>query len=779
MPTPAEIDEQIALERDQIRIGINKLHSNTKNLEEKSYASASVYGVSSIDQLLPLVIARITETRLRIRKGSAGVNFKEIAHFLRDVEAEVAGAIACKVVFDQVFSTKRSSNQATAVCDAIGQAIENNCLLDHYEATCPGLLHTLKERYYHASMGTTQRVTVIKTMMNRIDAVDHWKCWGREVRVRLGGWLLDCVIEASGWFMTDLRQEGKKRNLYVIPTPLFIEIKDAVMDQAELFAPIALPMLIPPNDWSNERPGGYILNECMKGYPLVRRGNPLCIQGETPLKFLNHIQQSGFVLSDFIVDVAETLMEKGISVGKFIPVCEIPLPVKPPDIADNKEARKDYNRKAAEVHNQNAQAFRKSCRTRMTMNAVQRFKGRTFYHGWSLDYRGRAYPIASVLTPQSDDFGKSLLKFAEPSLMTERAKFWLKFNVSTTYGLDKSTMQERQDWAEANTELITKVATEPLKYLHEWEAASEPWQFLSSCEEMYHCVIKGDRKYTSSMVATDATCSGLQILAGMSGDKSTAELCNVIPSDKPQDAYKVVAEAAKPNCPESIRPYMDRKVVKKVVMTLPYNSKPYSNRSYIRDALKEVNVDIDKDKLTATVKAVRNAMSEIVPGPMKVMKWIEEEVVNALKRGATELKWVTPSGFVVNQRLNKVQLKAVELQLMGRVQIKVATSDEGEVDKNHHKNATSPNLIHSADASLLHLSAIRFNNPLALIHDSVLCRSTDVDSISALVRETYMHLFAEQDYLTDWAKQIGAETEPPIIGTLNAASVIKSTYFFC
>ena len=145
MPTPAEIDEQIALEKDQIRIGINKLHSNTKNLEEKSYASASVYGVSSIDQLLPLVIARITETRSRIRLGCAGVSFKEIAHFLRDVEAEVAGAIACKVVFDQVFSTKRGANQATAVCDAIGQAIENNCLLDHYEATCPGLLHTLKE----------------------------------------------------------------------------------------------------------------------------------------------------------------------------------------------------------------------------------------------------------------------------------------------------------------------------------------------------------------------------------------------------------------------------------------------------------------------------------------------------------------------------------------------------------------------------------------------------------------------------------------------------------
>ena len=40
-------------------------------------------------------------------------------------------------------------------------------------------------------------------------------------------------------------------------------------------------------------------------------------------------------------------------------------------------------------------------------------------------------------------------------------------------------------------------------------------------------------------------------------------------------------------------------------------------------------------------------------------------------------------------------------------------------------------------------------------------------------------LFAENDYLKDFAAQIGAETEPPIIGDLKPESVIESTYFFC
>ena len=60
-----------------------------------------------------------------------------------------------------------------------------------------------------------------------------------------------------------------------------------------------------------------------------------------------------------------------------------------------------------------------------------------------------------------------------------------------------------------------------------------------------------------------------------------------------------------------------------------------------------------------------------------------------------------------------------------------------------------------------------------------MCRATDMQTLSVLVRETYMNIFAEQDFLTDFAQQIGAETEPPIIDTLRPESVIESTYFFC
>ena len=773
------INEQVQLERSQVSQGLKRLNDNTFKLEDQSYASASVYGIASIDTLLPLLVDKITMTNRRIHEGKNGVVFKEIDQYLSGLEPLAAAAIACKITFDRVFSFKEGSNFAVNVCDSIGHAIEDECQMRHYEEKVPALLTTLKKNYWHKSIGTQQKLVVIKTLMNRYK-VPAWTPWGRSIRVKLGGWLLDCIMESSGWFEQMNFAEKGRRVKYILPTAEFLDIKDEVMATAELFSPLAWPMLVPPKDWSNEEKGGYILNEVMCGHELVRRGDHQCIQGETPLDFLNKIQKVGYKLNPFIVSTAEFLQEKEISVGKFLPVIHYDLPPKPVDIAENKESRKNYRRGVAEVMNRQAQETRRSCRTRMTMEAVSKFKGREkFYIPWSFDYRGRAYPIPAFLTPQDTDFGKSLIKFAESAEVTPESYKWLAFQVATTYGLDKHTWNDRQQWVKDNIATITRIAEDPVDNIGDWEGAEEPWQFLAACDEYYHCVLKKDRLTTNLCVATDATCSGLQILAGLARDKSTAQLVNVLPSDKPQDAYAVIAEVSMPHIPEVLWQVWDRKCVKRTVMTIPYNAKAFSNRQYIKEALKEKGIEVDKDDLTITVRAVREAMSLVVPGPMSVMKWIEDEVSKAVKRGVTELEWTTPSGFVVVQRLMKKKTEIIELKLLGRCRLTVATEDGKIVDKSRHKAATAPNLIHSLDASLLHESVKRFDEPIALIHDSVLCRATDMSLLSTIVRETYMYLFADHDYLNTFAQQIGAETDPPIIGDLEPRSVIDSTYFFC
>ena len=174
-------------------------------------------------------------------------------------------------------------------------------------------------------------------------------------------------------------------------------------------------------------------------------------------------------------------------------------------------------------------------------------------------------------------------------------------------------------------------------------------------------------------------------------------------------------------------------------------------------------------------------MNVVVPGPMEVMKWVENEVKEVLKVDKKYLEWKTPSGFIVHQEIMEYDRKKpqrITLQLLGGCTLQLGNlTDNPNVAR--HKAATAPNLIHSLDASLLHLAVTRFDKPIALIHDSVLCRASDMDILDFLVRQTYVELFANRNYLQEFAQQIGATTEPPIIGDLKPETVMKSTYFFC
>ncbi len=111
MATKDEIKLQVQHERDAIAQGLKKLRDNTLRLEQRQYASATVYGVASIDSLLPLVVKEIEDTVFqRIHKGHNGVSFAEIARYLVDVEPLAAAAITCKVVFDKVFARIRGND---------------------------------------------------------------------------------------------------------------------------------------------------------------------------------------------------------------------------------------------------------------------------------------------------------------------------------------------------------------------------------------------------------------------------------------------------------------------------------------------------------------------------------------------------------------------------------------------------------------------------------------------------------------------------------------------
>ncbi len=776
MLTEKQIEDQEEFERKQISGGLHKLRSNTTKLEEKTYASATVYGSACVNSIMPDLIAFIDSKKDKFLT-QAGRNFHVFHKHILPSSSEIQALLTCKVVFDHVFSPQQKKHLITTIAMAIGTALEAEAQMEYYDKEAPALLATLKKNYWHQAKGTEYKRKCIQTLMHKQN-ITPWIRWDKTTKVKVGTFLMDCLMEVSGWFERDLMNKGRKRYAVLNPTELLIQHHDQIMRMAELFSPLAKPMSIPPRNWNPLQDGGYYLNELTRCHNLIRRTDHGLIQGEIPYEFINKIQKVSYKLNPFIVKVAKELEEKGISVGKFRPVIQHEIPPKPPEEA-SKEVWKSWKKEATIARNLQAAEVRKSCRTRMTMEVVREFEGKDYYIPWSFDYRGRAYPIPNLLTPQDTDFGKSLILFSEGVRITKKGMEWIKFQLATTYGLDKATMQERLDWIEngENRELVHRVWSDPIGNIADWENADEPWLFLAACVEWYELYYE-HRDETHLPVAVDATCSGLQILAGLAKDASTARMVNVIGSNKPQDAYATIASRSVEAIPDRLKPYWDRKVTKRCVMTIPYNAKPFSNRSYIRDAFKEKGVDVDKEELTQCVNAVRAAMNVVVPGAMSVMKWIETEIARAIRAGADEIKWTTPSGFNVRQRLMKTKSTVIQTQLMGRCEVHVAGAETG-VDLKHHKNATAPNLIHSLDASLLHMAVMNFNAPIALIHDSVLCRATDMCKLSTLVRDTYMRLFAEHEPLTDFALAIGAEEQPPIIGDLKPEAVIDSQYFFC
>ena len=776
MLTEKQIDDQQEFERKCISGGLHKLESNTTKLEEKTYASATVYGSACVNSILPDLIAFIDSKKDKFLI-KAGKDYAVFHKHILPSESPIQALLCCKVIFDHVFSPQLKKHEITTMAMAIGAALEAEAQMEYYEKEAPALLNTLKKNYWHQAKGTEYKRKSIQTLMHKT-SITPWVHWDKPTKVKVGTFLMDCLMEVSGWFERDLVRKGRKTISVLNPSEQLIKHHDEIMRMAGIFSPLAKPMLIPPRNWHALQDGGYYLNDLTRCHNLIRRTDHGLIQGEIPYQFINKIQQVQYKLNPFIVKVAKELEERGISVGKFRPVIQHEIPPKPPEEA-SKEVWKSWKREATIARNLQAAEVRKSCRTRMTMEVVREFEDKDYYIPWSFDYRGRVYPIPNLLTPQDTDFGKSLILFSEGVKITKKGMEWIKFQLATTYGLDKATMQERLDWIEngENRELVHRVWSDPIGNIADWENADEPWLFLAACNEWYELYYE-HRYETHLPVAVDATCSGLQILAGLAKDASTARMVNVIGSEKPQDAYATIASRSMEAIPDRLKPHWDRKVTKRCVMTIPYNAKPFSNRSYIRDAFKEKGVDVDKEELTLCVNAVRAAMNIVVPGAMRVMKWIETEIARAIKTGADEIRWTTPSGFNVKQRLMKRKSTVIQTQLMGRCEVHVAGVETG-VDLKHHKNATAPNLIHSLDASLLHMSVMNFNKPIAVIHDSVLCRATDMCKLSTLVRDTYMTLFAKHEPLTDFALAIGAEENPPIIGDLKPEAVIDSQYFFC
>ena len=780
--TPIEL--QLAYEQQCITAGREKLtlrvQKNTKPSENLIKGSISRETLVEVAQTLKA--KRLTA----FAKGHTGTALgPEVVAYMTTAETEeeldtkiytfvhftiqelLNGAF--KDASDQCVSRNfHDDSNIVTICEKIGKRVEMLSRLEILKDKDLPAYYQARYRFRDQVYGFDKAMESAKEKLEELEC--SWDDWSREIRVRVGRILLAFVFDTypkgSCPFQIFMERIEAKTYNFVAPSEKTYEKASELFSLAWDKACEFKPMLVPPLNWSNDQYGGYLMNATMHRESFVRGHQTKVDQPQKTFDFINRIQRTAFTINPFILAVVNQLQQNGISIGKFVPL--------------------------ASLESKSLRSRRKTVRTEITLALANEFKSvPEFYIPWRPDFRGRIYPIPYFLSPQGTDFDKSLLMFAEGGPVTDRAIHWMEIEIATTFGgpekLDKKSFAVRKQWTQDNIEEISKIATDPLGSISFWSEAEEPLRMLAACKEYYDCVITGTKKVTTLMCATDASCSGIQILSGLSLDKNAATLVNVIPGDAPQDAYTKVAEKAKTTSKlldkEHIHLLMTRSVAKKVVMTIPYNASIKTNADQIAEALKEMDVEITFQEILAIAGALRDAMKseDVLPGPLVIQEWMNSAVLKHVKAGNEVLRWTTPSGYNVVQECFEEEQVRLEGTLLGKtLKMHVAVSyKKDNANANKHKAAFMPNMIHSIDASLLCNAFHAFDKPVALIHDSVLARACDMDDAVNSLKNSYADIFStEKDYLGYIAKLLGATKPAPPKETFDPEVVKKSEYFF-
>lgn len=127
---------------------------------------------------------------------------------------------------------------------------------------------------------------------------------------------------------------------------------------------------------------------------------------------------------------------------------------------------------------------------------------------------------------------------------------YLKIDIANNFGLDKDDWDDRLAWFNTNKANLEKLLPK----------AEEP--------ALYFAAVKAYRKAEANQVVNypislDATSSGIQILAALTGDRKAAALCNVIDTGHREDAYTGLYTAMCDKIGD--RTKIDRKDTKKAI----------------------------------------------------------------------------------------------------------------------------------------------------------------------------------------------------------------------
>ena len=545
------------------------------------------------------------------------------------------------------------------------------------------------------------------------------------------------------------------------------------------------------------------------------------------LKGLDVLGRTAWRINRPVFDVMLQAWNTGEEIANIPPLNpNIPIPPEP-DASEDPMQRRVWIRSVKAAENEKSGLHSVRCFMNFQLEIARAFRDQTFYFPHNIDFRGRAYPVPTYLNHMGADHVRGLMSFAKGKALGENGLRWLKVHLANVFGYDKASLSDREGFAMDNLENIRDSVDNPLKGKRWWLKAEDPWQCLAACYEIKAAMDLADpTQHVSHLpVHQDGTCNGLQHYAALGGDTWGARQVNLEPGDRPADVYSAVAELVKENITKDIEqdnPFakalqgkITRKVVKQTVMTNVYGVTFSGAKKQVLKQIDALYPDILTDSgiepmVLASYVAVKifKALSTMFKGAHDIQYWLGEiggrvccaltpeqlkviqdepttgkKSTKASSSGSSKKKgtstdellsqfrstlvWTTPLRMPVVQPYRKSGTRTIQTCLQFLVLTTPERSDP--VHRRKQLQAFPPNFIHSLDASHMILSALQCDElglTFAAVHDSFWTHAADVDTMNAVIRDSFIRIHSE-----DVIGRLAAEFEARYRGSIYLAKL--------
>nr|pir DNA-directed RNA polymerase (EC 2.7.7.6) - Podospora anserina mitochondrion plasmid pAL2-1 [Podospora anserina] len=753
-----------------------KLEANQKNPEIMDYSTTNPKLAAMTTDVRPTLISMINNLQKDYPDYFMAKTFKKSdknEYYMGLVmkgltPEEMINSIFFHVLKVLSFHTKKldKSNSTSDMAFGMGKVLVENFYYNEFIKIKNKLSKEEQKCYYLSNWKKDNKDMVEKTEDNMFQFL-------------LGQKMSNLTKDTDLLDMETVTMAYREKSIVWKPTKKILKV---LPEDGTLFVlPKKMPMMVKPKPYTTRVNGGYLSNDLYMNENIVKekwnlRDNTQILHFNQMFDLVNNLSSMGYKINTDVLDFIETYGSDYFKNELMDPRYSHPLTKKSKLTKKEKMELDSFLAKKETQENMLglAEMFRNIPEFFMPVNA---------------DFRGRVYCTPEYLNYQSTDLAKSLLLFSKPGRMYKKdyiALSYLKMYGGSSFGLDKLSANDRIKWVDKNLNNMKNYRNGKLI-----KEAKNKFLFLAFCIEYnryLNCLDNHDVSWfdTYLPIQMDATCNGFQHLSLLSLDSNLSKELNLSEStwdDVPKDFYtflvvcfidylKTETLENKNLTPKESESYnrlinmkIIREIIKKGIMTMPYNVSNFSTINYMREGFElednslewyiyknEPSMRLKSLDFTVLGKGLRKVLHEKFHKLDTLTKYLDQ-VARVCTLLEIPIMWTLPTGLVVRQ--SYMMRDEVRMKPFNHSNKKFSMKVLNKTQFNNSKQITAfmPNLVHSLDAASLTLlldfyfkESIDVKN-IYTIHDCFAVPANKMECTISLLKLTYIKLYSDDKYL--------------------------------